>query len=454
MQVNLYTFSKKHNSTKQLANVSPLYTFNNVYLKQATDWDNPTFLVDQNPMLANYVYLPESGRYYFITKIRYGSNNIFEIDCELDALATYKSDILAYEAFVERCADSTYYRENFNDELVSVSQRVDNFDMNQTAISGLTVGGSYVLRMVGGDADGVSTFVSSSLSTFAAIFDKDTYNYDNETTFFQEMLNTVFDPYDYVVSLSWSPLDVSVYTANGAYDANIWCKWYNTQITAKKLPNHTQIFLNSGDLATPAALFSDFRKLNPNFTRYRLQVPGVGLIDIDNNEAQGGLRVAYTIQLDSGAALVDVLRSSDLTHIANFTTNLYVPLQVGNDNISIGQIASNIASSAASFASGNVVTGAAAAVSAIGNIIKPTPSSIGGMGGIGLSADPYVYFISECYGSGALPTKVAGRPCYKNIVLTNLSGYVKCGAASLDLATNEAVKNKINAFLNEGFYIE
>ena len=454
MVLKTYSFSKKHNSTKQITNEAAVKTYNQVYLKADTDLDHPIFLIDDSFSTANYCYLQDFGRYYFIDKWVLGNKNIYELHCSIDALATYKSYVGGYTAFVERCADSNYYRDHFNDELVSVSQRVNNFDMNQTSISGLTVGGSYVLRMVGGDADGVSTFVTSDLSTFAAIFDKDTYNYSSETSFFQEMLNTVFDPYDYVVSLCWSPLDVSVYTANGGYAANIWCKWYDTQILCTKLPNHKQIYLNSGDLAAPASLYGDFRKLNPNFTRYRIQVPGVGLIDLDNNEAQGGLRVAYTIQLDSGAAQVDILRSSDLTHVANFTTNLYTPLQVGNDNWSIGTIASNIASSAASFISGNVVSGAASAVAAVGNIIQPTPTTLGGMGGIGLAADPYVYFISECYGSGAIPTTVAGRPCYQNLLISNLSGFIKCGNASIEAPCNEDVKSMLNDYLNNGFYYE
>ena len=454
MVLKTYSFSKKHNSTKQISNEAVISTFNNVYLKADTDLDSPVFVISGSFSTANYCYLQDLGRYYFIDKWIVGINGAYELHCTIDALATYKTYVGDYTAFVERCADSSQYRTMFNDELVSVSQEAVNFDMNQVAIDGMTVGGSYVLRMVGGDADGISTFVTSDLSTFAAIFDKDTYNYSQETSFFQEMLNTVFDPYDYVVSLCWSPLDVSVYTSNGGYAANIWCKWYNTQILATKLPNHKQIFLNSGDLPMPTALYGDFRKLNPNFTRYRLQVPGVGLFDVENNEARSGLRVAYTIQLDSGAAQVDVLRSSDLTHVASFNTNLYMPLQVGNDNYSVGQIVSNVVSSAASFVRGNVVSGAVSAVTAVGNIIQPTPSTLGGMGGIGLAADPYVYFISECYGSGAIPTDVAGRPCYKNLQLSTLSGYIKCGAASIEAPCNEAVKQMLNNYLNNGFYYE
>lgn len=460
MVLKLYSFSKKHNSTKQLASeAAPVATYNNVFLKEATDLDEPTFLIDDNFQgTCNYAYLEDLGRFYFVKGWRLSNNRIWALECECDALATYKAYILLYEAFVERTSDSRHYRLNFNDELVSVSQEVVNFDMAVEPISDFSSSnGCYVLRMAGGDADGVSTFVTDNLASLAPIFDIDNYITDTEDPWYQILGNIVFDPWDYIIAFYWSPLKLSFYTANGAYSADVWIKWYNTGIRAYKLPNNKVAFINEVVESRPAALYADFRKLNPNFTRYKLYVPAVGLLDMDNNEAQSQIRVNYTIALDTGSTSVNIIRNNDLTLIAHYNCELYVPLQGATDRVDVGQIFSGALQTSAGLISGTtsgMVAGIENLVKTVHNIITPMPQMIGGAGGVGVRADTNIYFITECYQSGELPTEVAGRPCYRNLLLSNVEGFVKCGNASLELPCNERLKNKINAMLNEGIFIE
>lgn len=455
MELRLYSFSKKHNSTKQLpSDITPLATFSDFNLKQNTDLDNPTFLIDDQLRGANYAYLVDLGRYYFINKYRLGNNYIYEIECELDALATYKTNVLAYTAFVERCSDSSHYRENFNDPLVSVSQNVSEFSMETAPISEFSSNnGCYVLRIAGGDADGVSTFVTDNLAALAPIFDTQTY-LASDAQWFEKFGNLVFNPWDYIVAFYWSPLKLNFYTSEGAYLTDIYVKWVNTGARAYKLPNNKVAYAGTDAIPRPLAIYGDFRKYNPNFTRYKMFIPAVGLVDLDNNEADGSLQVTYTIALDTGGATVDLMRVSDLTRLAHFNAQLYTPLQGATDRWDVGQIVTDVASAAAGFIGGNVGGGVAGAISAVGNIVKPTPQMLGSAGGIGVRADTSVYFISECFQSGTIPTAVAGRPCFRNLLLSTLSGFVKCGGASLDVAANESVKLRLNAFLNEGFYIE
>ena len=62
---------------------------------------NPT--LGDNEKLANYTYayIPNFGRYYFIKDIRY-CNRVWEIDLEVDVLATYKSEITGSTKYVLR----------------------------------------------------------------------------------------------------------------------------------------------------------------------------------------------------------------------------------------------------------------------------------------------------------------------------------------------------------------
>lgn len=454
MELRLYNFSKKHNSTKQLgSDATPIATYSDVFLKQNTDIDNPTFLIDDTLHDVNYAYLVTIGRFYFVKSMRLGNNNIWEIECELDALATYKTQILLHEAFVERCADSNYYNIYLNDPLISVKQGADNYDRHMEIISGFSGNGSYVMRVVGGDSDGVSTFVTSDLSQWAAIFDPDTY-FTSGAAWYEILGNIIFNPWDYIISLSWSPISLDKYISEGAYDSDIWIKWFNTNITAKKLPNNKVTYINSGAFSF-SSLYSDFRRYNPSFTRWKLYIPAVGLVDMDNIMATGQISVNYCVNLDSGSAAVDVVNQTQgLIIIAHYNCDLYVSLQAGSDSWNAGGIISNLGGATGNFVAGNIAAGSANLVEAIGNIIVPTPQGLGGSNGIGIRSDPNIYALSICHGSGNIPTAVAGRPCMKNVLLSNLTGFVKCGNASVDIACDESTKLEINAYLNNGFFIE
>lgn len=455
MRLKLYNFSKKHNSTKQLLNdAQPLATFDNVYLKQVTDIDSPVFLLDDTFRAANYAYLEDLGRYYFINKNRLGNNNIYEIDCELDTLATYKTYILAYEAFVERCADSRYYSPMFNDPLVSAKQEINNFDQQLMTIPEFSDNGTYILRVAGGDADGVSTYVTNNLSSWAAIFDQDTYLDSTTAEWWEKLGNIVFNPWDYIISLSWSPLKLSYYQSQGAYASNIWIKWFDTQISGYKLPNNKVSFITSNDFRL-GAVYSDFRRFHPSFTQCKLYIPAIGLVDVDPAQCRGDLFVAYTIALDVGSCSVDLIsRSNGLLELAHYEANLYVSMQAGSDAWQAGQVVGNLAGSIGGFASGDVMGGSSGLVQSTGSILVPMPSIIGGSGGAGIRGNSSIRYITLTRGSGDIPTAVAGRPCFRNLVLGNLEGFVKCGNASIELPANEAVKMSINNLLNEGIFIE
>lgn len=50
---------------------------------------------------ANYMYIPEFGRYYY-AKARAGTGNVITFECESDPLMSFKSQILACPAVISR----------------------------------------------------------------------------------------------------------------------------------------------------------------------------------------------------------------------------------------------------------------------------------------------------------------------------------------------------------------
>ena len=108
MKVTLYTIYKKTNSTLQPTADNPKFELE-VNLKEDTSMYYPTFLINivftSNDFPYNYLKWQE--RYYFIDDIvKPTINNVWELVCSIDLLATFKADILTNTtAFVKYSAN-------------------------------------------------------------------------------------------------------------------------------------------------------------------------------------------------------------------------------------------------------------------------------------------------------------------------------------------------------------
>lgn len=90
-----YTIAKRKNSTLQPTDGTSI----DVNLKSGTSLISPTFLLNYSGRPA-FNYVSYEARYYFVTDIISVRNDLWEITCEVDALATYKADILASTQYV------------------------------------------------------------------------------------------------------------------------------------------------------------------------------------------------------------------------------------------------------------------------------------------------------------------------------------------------------------------
>ena len=105
MSVRVYfnNVSKERNSTLR-ASFSRGY---DCTLKQNTSLDRPTFLVSASDM--NYNVAKWGDRFYFVNDVVSVNNNLWEVSCTLDVLATYKNEILASNQLVVRCESDPDY---------------------------------------------------------------------------------------------------------------------------------------------------------------------------------------------------------------------------------------------------------------------------------------------------------------------------------------------------------
>ena len=447
MILRLYkNFQKRENSTK-LPNTN--YTEVDVTLKKATSLINPTFLIQGVDLSVNYCQFVDTGRYYFLNDITLGNANIYELSCNVDVLATFRSQILSKTYLIERSAQ--YYNVEYNDPYVSVTQNVVSRHLRVTS-TGLTANnGCYIVRIAGGDSDGVSTYAVESLTTLAPMFNPDKYYSSSDDSWVQMVGNFVFNPYDYVVGLYYCPISLDK-IKNYASPTQIKIKWFNTGVLAYKLGQRS-ILSQSNVINECDNNYSDFRKYNPQFSRYHLDIPGVGLVPLNNNDVDN-LRYTIAVNLDTGDTKIWLFKGDSLNTIASYNTNLYTSLQFGSDKQSLTGVLGSSINAIGGFVSGNIPLGVAGTLQTVSNIIVPTPSISGSAGGIGLVYNSSFTMYCENYGTGAIDTINLGRPLNERRQLSTLSGFTKCSGASIDIACTSSERTMINSYLNGGLFIE
>ena len=95
--ITTYNFAKRSNSTKQP--VSETGQDLTVVLKDKTSYDRPTFLLSSDNLIS-FNYVKWGSWYYFVTDVSFVRNDLYEVSCDLDVLATYKTEIGATSAFI------------------------------------------------------------------------------------------------------------------------------------------------------------------------------------------------------------------------------------------------------------------------------------------------------------------------------------------------------------------
>ena len=89
MKLKYWTdFSKRKNSTKQPLDAQAVEV--DIHLKDDCSIINPVIQSSSIPINANYFYIADYGRYYYLDNTERTSNQLKDISTEVDVLATYK----------------------------------------------------------------------------------------------------------------------------------------------------------------------------------------------------------------------------------------------------------------------------------------------------------------------------------------------------------------------------
>lgn len=256
----------------------------------------------------------------------------------------------------------------------------------------------------------------------------------------------IADPIKYVVGVYSTPIGASVY-ANNVSPETVFFGGHETNLVWDKI-NNGDVVMFSGSLAKPASIYSDFRRSDPAFSSYTIYIPTVGTVPLSADLIEKDLSMDIGADLLTGDLLFTLKADEDI--VASYNSSCYATQSIGVVNEANGIISGAIGT-ADSAVKANVV----GVVEGIKTAMSPSPSIIGSQGGTGCVSTANEIVITCCQkSSGEFPTSDYGRPCCKNLKLGDLSGFVKCGNASIEIASTEGIRDEINTYLNTGFFVE
>lgn len=494
------SFSKRRNSTKQPASLSDVRT---ITLKDGTSHDAPVFILTGNNF--NYNYCMFDGCYYFIDDIVSLHNNLIEVHCIMDPLATYKSEILASTQYV--AYSSVSGGAWLPDVRVPVMRNTIASKTTASLAALFNINGFYVLTAVG--KNGCSTYcmdLSDGPSGLYRLLDRlndwsddliddilaGNYPWTNPASPQQAVT------YDWTNAPDEALANMNMLTgiAGNAYQdapscirSCIWVPFYippfigaTKQLFLGQFDTQMTMYTVKADPVTGSVSvtipwhFSDWRRGYCEDVYLYLPLVGLVSLNADNLTQTTTLTVKYSATATDGCISYQVIAGNQIIGSYGGQCSANFPIGI-SQQASAGQIFQtayegmhrtvNGGFSAASqlhplAMEGGIVDTAMTAVEAAYNTIDVALSrnntcigGVGGGAGAGLDLDITCYTVAHdtvISPSDMQPTM--GIPTMKPLQLSSCTGYCQCINAHVDAPATAGELNAIDAMLNGGFYIE
>lgn len=448
MQITSWkNFVKRINSTKRP--VASEGRNMEVVLKAGTSRENPIFLIDGIDMDVNYIGWYD--HYYFVSDIVLGNNNIYEIHCAQDVLATFKDDIGATSAYVLRSSNShdgkivdTQYPTKEGCKTASAfgswsagSERCYIVGVINNRNSGLCRGGVHYYKMT----------ESQMLSLNAFMLGGD-YIKEESALLPVEVIKYLINPAKYLVSCKVFPVDI----ASLGSDPVVFGGW-GAEFSASE-PQKTKIINNS--ITVPkhpqVTTYGDYVKQSP-FSRYMLYVPCFGSFSIDSAVLAEASTLTIFISFDTVTGMGKLIVSDNNNHTyINVTTEVAANIGMAQMQDSVAGAAQFAISAVSNGISGNVA-GLAGNVASSTDTLQPQINMISGNGSVS-NFTGFPELQAEFYEVVSRDDAHKGRPLCQVKTLSTIPGYILCSDASVNLAGTQGDKDAVNTFLNSGFYYE
>lgn len=455
MQAEFYKTSKRKNSTA-VPTGSGLEV--ELSLKNGTSILQPTFLLSAD--ISEYNYCHFNARYYWINEITSVRNGLWEVQCRVDVLATWKSEIMETSAFVSYASNDINHMVKDNRNVLSTSversESFVNFDMFSSS-------GSYILATLSGPAseainNSFSVLYGLDAGSLGALAQE--FNSPDALTAIKQYFD---NPTETIVFCRWLPRNLI-----GGPTRIVPVKFgdYQSSVTGTLIEENFSSEIK--DISIPWQR-NDFRNYEPYSTGI-LYLPGVGIVPINLQSLAGlnTLSIQCVMDYVTNAIHYQITDGTGGNIIATYSGSVGVDIPISSiQSGNVGGIIAGLGTAAGGV--GAVISGglSAGAVGAIG----------GGLAALGASSISQNVRTSGAFAGGynvkAGGTTVhleitrnlsvqepseylafMGSPCMKYRQISGLNGYCQTENFQVSGEMLDSEKTEINNLLNGGVYIE
>lgn len=488
MRVRLYKTNKRLKSTLKLELDEelnpPVHVFENAHLKEQTDIDFPTFELGGQYYDANYIYVDDWERFYFIRKYKLGTAKVYEVQCEVDGLASLKEEILNSRQFV--LYSSSNYNRWIRDDRVPLILHGAEYVHSASAI---TVGGlplfeasdneTVLITTVSkgaGTSDDPTAVTQGGLVTWITTEEgvKDIINsLTNSDSIWASLTNQFGDAMGSIVQIMRLPIRPQCLPTDGVY-----YQFYlgNSPVTggapepiAFQRINKTHLEA-TGSCGIPAT-YLDFRRAEP-YVNCRVQLPFVGVVDVSLSDFPSGFEWRLDIDLMTGSITWTLYQpdSNESEAIASFSGQIGSLIPIASQQIAnASNIVYGVGASALQFGigalTGNPAMATGGAVGSIASVAnafyasaQKSSSIVGSYSGNRSEfVTNLIRVVCEKFQTANEPDNLKdleGRPLMKVVSLEELTGYCRTVNASLQISATAELTRHLEQLLDSGIYIE
>ena len=358
MQIQLWSFDKKRNSTKRpptagatmQGEIKEDFTLTGleVTFNLGKLLNTPTF---------NYCYIPNLRRYYFITDWYY-SKGLWVAVCAVDVLATYKTEIGNSRQYVTR-AYSSYDPDIIDTAYITTCDNIirNNDSLTSTTFWGASAwgnNGTVVIGTIGASsgAVGAVSYYAMSVSAFATLIDTMLSGISwmgiSASEISEALQQALINPTQYMVSCRWYPILYSGFSQGSAVTA-VKLGWWSFAASARLLSTVSSAWVNRNNeltiphhpqsIGNPRLAYLDMAP----FSYYMLKFLPFGVFEIDTTELYDKtyLGVNVDVNLMTGDAVLKVSAKSGTGSYNWNNAFLVVEGQIGV-TLPVGQVSADI----------------------------------------------------------------------------------------------------------------
>ena len=493
---NLYLykqFAKKENSTKVPPSGTLTLALQGI-LKEPCSIMTPVIKIERLPADAipgDYTYARwvQADRYYFIEDWVW-VNGLWEVHMKEDVLATFKTEIGNSTEYVLRTDSTTDFNGEITDTTYPATTDIvsESYSLSNIFTTDLTVG-CYIVGIISGgtsQAVGAISYFAMTSAQFGALKDK-LFSDDNleimgiidsggqqlVQDLSQEVLKTLYNPYQYIVSCMWFPFGKSAIPSTSSV-TSIKIGWWDYPLSGDRLYAQTFELGNEQFAITahPQASRGSYLNYAP-YTR-RTLLGRFGSVPIDTTMFVVGnkINISYMIDLITGQCYTKISRrdesgttpAEDLIAERNFLLGVPIQIaQVGTDYLgtavsainTIPQIMGGAISGIAS-GKGAIMGAIAGGASGIYNTLQSAMPQVetSGQNGSFLAPVNNTHVIEQFYKIVDEDIAHRGRPLCELRQLNTLSGFILCAEGEIDISCYDNERKEIVRYLTEGFFLE